>query len=345
MCTELPAEKDFPAALKLKLELVDSRGNDIAWNNDELAVLRKYAKVKHGFTREVLVPASMRLNTLNYMIQKLYGWQNSHLHSFALPREVFNAVTDNGSIAQWQQLCGVLFRYPEEDEGDRYDGDDYDGTVSFKTWLRRKDTGAAYFFCFSDSYVKNQRLLVADAAMWKKLAAEGITSLEPLGYMTDFGQPYDSLVECLTLGEVLCTSDRVPDMAAWLAETAEEVTAMQKQILSPLDMQLAPLTDTLLYSYHYGDDWSVRVRCMEEYDGNDAEHPDAERLRNVVNAKMPVCLAAEGLCLLDDVGGVHGFVDMLRTLHGDDEVEAEEMRAWARGMGWTGRMSRPENML
>ena len=48
---------------------------------------------------------------------------------------------------------------------------------------------------------------------------------------------------------------------------------------------------------------------------------------------------------LDDVGGAHGFVDMICIIHGDNEYEADEMREWARGMGWTGRMSRTDRML
>ena len=36
---------------------------------------------------------------------------------------------------------------------------------------------------------------------------------------------------------------------------------------------------------------------------------------------------------------------MLSTLEGDEPEEKESMRDWARGMGWTGRMSKPENIL
>ena len=64
-----------------------------------------------------------------------------------------------------------------------------------------------------------------------------------------------------------------------------------------------------------------------------------------MNKEIPMCLATDGLCLLDDVGGVHGFEDMLRIIHGDYPAEAEEMREWAKGMGWTGRMSKPKKML
>ena len=43
-----------------------------------------------------------------------------------------------------------------------------------------------------------------------------------------------------------------------------------KQIFSALEPQITPLTDTLLYSYDYGDGWCVRVSCTEGYYINDS---------------------------------------------------------------------------
>ena len=39
---------------------------------------------------------------------------------------------------------------------------------------------------------------------------------------------------------------------------------------------------------------------------------------------------------MDDVGGIHGYVRFLETIHGFDLDERDDMREWARGMGWTG---------
>ncbi len=69
----------------------------------------------------------------------------------------------------------------------------------------------------------------------------------------------------------------------------------------------------------------------------------------------PVCVAADGLPVMDDVGGVPGYCDFLKCIKGgkgskNDEAgglyeDPKESRDWARGMGWTGRMSKPENIL
>jgi hypothetical protein len=49
--------------------------------------------------------------------------------------------------------------------------------------------------------------------------------------------------------------------------------------------------------------------------------------------------------VVDDCGGIYGFLRMLRTINGKDKDEARNMKEWARSLGWTGRMYKPENML
>ena len=47
--------------------------------------------------------------------------------------------------------------------------------------------------------------------------------------------------------------------------------------------------------------------------------------------------------MLDDASGIYEFVDMLRTL-GLDLEKKWSMKAWARGHGWIGKISKPKNM-
>mgnify|MGYP002544693834 CR=1 FL=1 len=59
----------------------------------------------------------------------------------------------------------------------------------------------------------------------------------------------------------------------------------------------------------------------------------------------------DGIELVDDVGGIRGFCDMLRTIYEadpDDEEAADErdvMLNWAEMMGWTGRRISPQRTL
>ena len=60
----------------------------------------------------------------------------------------------------------------------------------------------------------------------------------------------------------------------------------------------------------------------------------------------PICLDSDGMNVFDDVGGIDGFAEFLRTIHeSNDENERKERREWARYLGWTGRDTKPQNRL
>lgn len=61
--------------------------------------------------------------------------------------------------------------------------------------------------------------------------------------------------------------------------------------------------------------------------------------------RLPVCTKVDGLNAMDDVGGIFGLLNFYRIINSEDPDEKAEMREWARGLGWTGRMSKPENMV
>lgn len=54
---------------------------------------------------------------------------------------------------------------------------------------------------------------------------------------------------------------------------------------------------------------------------------------------------ADGLDVMDDVGGIYGYIEFLKTINGKDLEEKADMLTWAKGMGWTGRKKKPENIL
>ena len=137
----------------------------------------------------------------------------------------------------------------------------------------------------------------------------------------------------------------------------------------------------MIYSYDYGDDWNVRITLedcyytkdrfdaygesgleggfiipvtdkqaladMTAFDMNNQKLGKAMALKiaTVAVKKRPIALSVDGFCLMDDVGGIHGYVDFLRIIHGKDPNEKEDMKEWAKWMGWTGRMIKPENLL
>lgn len=73
-----------------------------------------------------------------------------------------------------------------------------------------------------------------------------------------------------------------------------------------------------------------------------------EQLQRAYIKGEPVCVLADGLNVMDDVGGLYGFQDFLRTINSknpDDAEEKEDLKSWAKGMGWTGRKVKAENIL
>lgn len=68
-------------------------------------------------------------------------------------------------------------------------------------------------------------------------------------------------------------------------------------------------------------------------------------MKKVTSNKAPICVRADGVNVLDDVGGIYGFIDMLETIHGNRLALADEKREWAREQGWTGRLTKVGNML
>ncbi|MGI6766285.1 MAG: IS1096 element passenger TnpR family protein [Lentihominibacter sp.] len=443
--------------LKLKLELVNHYETP-----EDNKTLKKYGKVEHGIIREVLVPGQMTLHAIHYMIQKLFGWQNSHLRHFELPERIFKGLTNNNAKS-WSELCGVYFRFPEGEEySDIYWDDDYDENVSVKTWLKRKyNDGNWETFSVGDSYLDNVRK-VEDFEEWLntdergKKIFEGKSlnelSIEDLMKVADIGIDADHLIERLEIGELLyvkgkgekredlkCCREAIDYLISdfkdildneldideleymkdsaqtlrrfrsnWqelekyinchpgearkeLGQDPQEALFEYKLAINSLELQcleyindwspeIVPVTDELMYMYDYGDGWEVRISCEEGYyaewendeiDYDSASHDEimehilttdedmlffdsndekvSEEMFNVLEEiqylQKPCCVSADGLNVMDDVGGVGGYIDFLNTIHGIDKEEAKSYREWARGMGWTGRRSKPENML
>lgn len=99
-----------------------------------------------------------------------------------------------------------------------------------------------------------------------------------------------------------------------------------------------PIAHELVYEYDYGDGWEVRITVSDD------AYTDEEK-EFVCQNYRPRCICKDGLNVLDDVGGMWGYRDFLATIHEGSEEEQDEMREWARYLGWTGRNVNPKNML
>ena len=65
-------------------------------------------------------------------------------------------------------------------------------------------------------------------------------------------------------------------------------------------------------------------------DGRVTEKGIREAVQRVCVLARPVILAADGYPLIDDCGGIDGYVESLRAIEDGDK----DSKAWAEGMGW-----------
>ena len=89
---------------------------------------------------------------------------------------------------------------------------------------------------------------------------------------------------------------------------------------------------------------------MESTEGyNQKNQPVSDEIRKqiaqVATTCRPLCIFADGLNVMDDVGGIPGFCSFLASIHEGSQNDKEGQLAWARSQGWTGRKIPPERML
>lgn len=402
-----------PGTMKKRKVVVIRISLELNISGANMDTLKKYGKVKEGITREVLVPADINLHALHYVIQRAFGWRNSHLHHFLLPDQVFSKLTQN-NFSRWADYCGIYFRFPTSDYKDLYWDDDYDESVSERTWLRKKYTGpyqyrgnSEHFMAarkaISDFIAENETMRVSPSfSEWMNMSEaqredlrdhprikniEDMTCEELREIFAEEGGP-DELLERLKITEVLGEEAKKDKLKALITDANkrfEKNNAMAgseyeyQQKMNRLNGAALPLTKELIYEYDYGDGWEVKIKLVDEYyrsddaggcsdeeeygivttvideqalmckNGKVPEDKLRDQITAVITEQRPLCIALDGLPVLDDVGGIYGYCEMLTGIYGKgsanfDCENSEEIVDWAREQGWTGRMNRPENL-
>ena len=339
MKNNISSKKNKITPVRLRLELRDDYLSDY-----QKRMLRRYGESTRGesITRDILVPSDMPLHNLHYVIQRLFGWQNSHLRSFYLPEELYNKLT-GGTVKGWSDLVGVLFQPPSEAEEDMFWDDDYE-KGSINVWLRKKYTGPYIYEgtmehpeiakrdiqellehfkmlevreSFGDYMKRKEQDKNAEIRITKKAPLINLT-LEEMNSSLMLDGGTESLLERLEVNKVI-------------AAQSEDITSEE----------LFPVTKELIYNYDFGDNWIVGItkyndcedllkhNIIDEYELEEAEY-------TVLDRHKPVCINKEGISVLDDVGGLSGFADFLGTIYeGEDKEEAFSARAWAKSLGWS----------
>ena len=125
----------------------------------------------------------------------------------------------------------------------------------------------------------------------------------------------------------------IPSKDAHIDQIEQSFEALLREILERLTIEevlKAGKNKGLIYKYDYGDGWTISINQIGTMDD----------VNNVY------CIYADGLNVMDDVGGVGGYCEFLKEINdSEDEDNANDYLQWARYMGWTGRRSKPENIL
>ena len=105
-----------------------------------------------------------------------------------------------------------------------------------------------------------------------------------------------------------------------------------------------------MYEYDFGDGWEFEITEIHHSKARDSVIRKAEE--TCIERHRPVCVAHEGGFLVEDAGGLYGYIQFLRALHPEEEYHAfmeglvdysdngpyedsRSSRTWAESLEWT----------
>ncbi|MEA4901039.1 IS1096 element passenger TnpR family protein [Desulfitobacterium sp.] len=349
MKNKISGNKDEFTSVHLHLELKDEFLTEY-----QRRMLKRYGESSTGeaICRDILIPSDMPLHNLHYAIQKLYGWQNSHLRRFLLPEEVYQKLT-GGTVKGWANLVGTLFQPPSESEEDIFWDDDYE-KGSANAWLKKKYVGP-YFY--------------GGELEHPKIAQKDVQQLMDEFKMIDVKEPFQDFMaraeqdgdrEIKTLRQAPLIELTLEEMnSSFIIEGGTESLLERLEVSKVLadkdeeldEKRLFPVTKELIYNYDFGDNWTIIITkerdCGDLLKSGLVSHEEIDDANEIVlNEHRPVCIHKDGVSLLDDVGGLSGFADFLGSVYeSDDKEERNELRAWAKSLGWSEKKTANKRIL
>ena len=199
------------------------------YTEEQLRIFQQDALLGSDTTiiRDFLVPSDMTLYSLHYALQSAYGWNNSHLHCFKLPKEEQDRFAE--TIEDWQKLCGVLFRSPFMEEDGRFWMDDDEQAGSVRAWMRRKYPGPYIHTNRWETLELCQQDAANIVAGYYRTKKKDGSEEEPWYFSACDGNPFE-LLEQLSI---------------------EQLFQMKRR--------------NLIYQYDFGDNWKIEIQIQKAY--------------------------------------------------------------------------------
>lgn len=252
-------------------------------DDDFKKVMQRFGMSKSGdLFRKILVRGDMPLWSLHYVLTTAFGFLNEHLHRYELFDDDLSKVTES-STKVWFEQIGILFKSPTRDENDDFWADDY-VKGSFKNWRRKKYTPP--FVC------KSKFLSPLDS---KRDFQE---------YIDRYNDEFQINRHGYILPREIANFDR--KVFRFIDLPFEGIERMFDHypftLLETLTIdELAKTFKHIKYCYDYGDGWEFDISFEEDCV---SKYLDKELIR-------PMMLQADGLNLVEDVGGIGGYQDFL----------------------------------
>ena len=286
---------------------------------------RRLCGIRYGksFSRDILVPYILPLHNLHYAINQAFGFNNSHEHEYALLYKDLQWVTEN-SVDQWKKLIGLVFRNPFRDKSLDHWDDDYKGG-SPKKWMRSKYTGPSYRFLHQESY-----RYIVEALRQYTIQASEMNEL-----MDEVDNPFE-VNETLPVYNIFQVEN---GMDLMIEEFNEDLQESMEEAKKYADNDPASQPDVtgfvkqLLYTYDTDWKFTITVKADAEYLLHTArvnERELKEAIAKVCTYVRPVMISGDGDQLMDDCGGVEGYIRMIREM----EKGNEEVLSRIRELGW-----------
>ncbi len=339
--------------IRLRLEL---KSNYLS--HFDQVMLKRYGESTTGnsIIRDIIIPSDMPLHNLHYAIQKVFGWQNSHLRRFILHEDLYQALT-RGTVKGWTDLVGVLFQPPSEGESDLFWDDNYDpySNRSILTWLKGKIKGP-YNYGGHYEHFENAKEDIEDivnnphefeiresfSSYYKRKQVDETAEVRVLGRKRFIDMTLEELNQSVAIEngtENLLERLLVDDVIAY---TNQELNKDE----------IFPVTNELIYNYDFGDNWEVTITKHDNYDDLLEKHlvfleeiSEIEQL--VLKNYKPYCIHRDGISVMDDVGGLSGYANFLGDKYEQTNLDHDlrDINAWATSMGWRPTKTVPKELL
>lgn len=263
------------------------------------------------------------------------------------------------------------YEYVEVEHHSRSEGEEFYNwpkPISKEEYERRKSA--------AEQWRDDDKYAPGDKVRTEVFAFEDIP-IDVCRYMSE--RSCGQLLERLSLDEVLAIHDKGIEDELFAGDTVPECfdEVMDEDLQfdiedclqydSPMKQPYAGmLTDELHYNYDFGDNWYVRITgslgaadLVES--GRVAQEELEEAVLTVYKTYRPVCIAQDGYPVLDDVGGINGYVMFLKGINQSkksDDVDDDEYGneygmyedkqaslEWAKSLGWSKRRVSNKNLL